>query len=354
MGLFRTSDSIISQAMPLTATMLASIDQRPAWLFQNQSGTLGTNLNSSVIYCGAMATNSTISVIVAGTVSQTVSTLTLTSGGTGYSTANNVATTVSPTIGSGLTVNIIASSATFSGPVGGNGNYSTGTIDTFVPAGAAGTINSVDGSGNPLTVTLTGLNGYTIGAEVELKQTASSTTAEVSLSSPAITTTIQRNPAFGIPPVTNGMIVTGPVGNTYIASGTLVTNAGNGLTDDIVINQSSIGSGIPGGSILTFTDGANATGSKITITATGGVVSSATVGNSGGLTYQVGDVITVAQGGSGLNATLTVTDILFPPLTSQAILFGGLQPGSILPVVVDYVTAVTGDVPLSGNFIVGR
>ena len=326
--------------MPLTATMLASIDQRPAWLFQNQSGTLGTNLNSSVIYCGAMATNSTISVIVAGTVSQTVSTLTLTSGGTGYSTANNVATTVSPTIGSGLTVNIIASSATFSGPVGGNGNYSTGTIDTFVPAGAAGT--------------LTGLNGYTIGAEVELKQTASSTTAEVSLSSPAITTTIQRNPAFGIPPVTNGMIVTGPVGNTYIASGTLVTNAGNGLTDDIVINQSSIGSGIPGGSILTFTDGANATGSKITITATGGVVSSATVGNSGGLTYQVGDVITVAQGGSGLNATLTVTDILFPPLTSQAILFGGLQPGSILPVVVDYVTAVTGDVPLSGNFIVGR
>ena len=54
MGLFRTQDSTISQAMPLTAAMIASIDSRPAWLFENQSGTLGTNLNSSVIYCGVM------------------------------------------------------------------------------------------------------------------------------------------------------------------------------------------------------------------------------------------------------------------------------------------------------------
>ena len=66
MGLFRTQDSTISQAMPLTAAMIASIDSRPAWLFENQSGTLGTNLNSSVIYCGVMPADASISVILPG------------------------------------------------------------------------------------------------------------------------------------------------------------------------------------------------------------------------------------------------------------------------------------------------
>ena len=68
MGLFRTSDTIITQAMPLTAAMIASIDVRPAWLFQNQSGTLGTNLDSSVVYCGVMPADASISVILPGVV----------------------------------------------------------------------------------------------------------------------------------------------------------------------------------------------------------------------------------------------------------------------------------------------
>jgi hypothetical protein len=46
MGLFRTQDAVISKAMPLTGAMIASIDVRPAWEFQNQSGVLGTNLNN--------------------------------------------------------------------------------------------------------------------------------------------------------------------------------------------------------------------------------------------------------------------------------------------------------------------
>ena len=68
MGLFRTSDTIITQAMPLTAAMIAAIDVRPAWLFQNQSGTLGTNLDSSVVYCGVMPADASISVILPGVV----------------------------------------------------------------------------------------------------------------------------------------------------------------------------------------------------------------------------------------------------------------------------------------------
>ena len=68
MGLFRTQDAVISKAMPLTGAMIASIDVRPAWEFQNQSGTLGTNLNSSVIYCGVMPADASISVILPGVV----------------------------------------------------------------------------------------------------------------------------------------------------------------------------------------------------------------------------------------------------------------------------------------------
>jgi|TARA_R110000787_G_C13099294_1_gene412322 hypothetical protein len=68
MGSFKTQDSIISQAMPLTAAMVAGIDVRPAWEFENQSGALGTNLNSSVIYCGVMPADASISVILPGVV----------------------------------------------------------------------------------------------------------------------------------------------------------------------------------------------------------------------------------------------------------------------------------------------
>ena len=68
MGSFKTQDSTITQAMPLTAAMIASIDVRPAWEFENQSGTLGTNLNSSVIYCGVMPADASITVILPGVV----------------------------------------------------------------------------------------------------------------------------------------------------------------------------------------------------------------------------------------------------------------------------------------------
>ena len=66
MGQFPTNDGIVGQAMPLTAAMIADIDVRPAWLFQNDSGTLGTNLDSSVIYCGVMPADASISVILPG------------------------------------------------------------------------------------------------------------------------------------------------------------------------------------------------------------------------------------------------------------------------------------------------
>ena len=50
MGQFPTSDSIIGKALQVLPILDTAIDPRSAWLFENQSGTLGTNLNSSVLY----------------------------------------------------------------------------------------------------------------------------------------------------------------------------------------------------------------------------------------------------------------------------------------------------------------
>ncbi len=110
---------------------------------------------------------------------------------------------------------------------------------------------------------------------------------------------------------------------------------------------------------ITFSrSSAPSSGSKITITESANVVASATVGNNAGVNYGVGDIITIAQAGSDLNATLVVSKRALKPLVSQAVTFTGLQSGSILPVSVDYVTAVgggTGADPVTvANFIVGR
>tara|TARA_R110002167_G_scaffold195337_2_gene398069 strand:- start:47 stop:652 length:606 start_codon:yes stop_codon:yes gene_type:complete len=115
MGQFPTNDGVVGRAMPLTAVMVNTIDARPAWLFQN-SGKPGTNLDSSVIYCGTMPADAFIEVILPGTVGPSVvsgfvSPGYVGSGGTGYEDARfNIATTKQGAGGSGagLTVNFTA------------------------------------------------------------------------------------------------------------------------------------------------------------------------------------------------------------------------------------------------------
>ena len=141
MGQFPTLDSFMSRGQTWAPT--ANIDSRSAWFFENQSGTLGTNLTGSSVYVGVTGT---VRVIIAGTVGaqNTVTDLTLVSTGTGYTTANGLATTVTSIVpasnGSGLTVDIIV-------PGDGNGvgiptinapgtNYAIGDIITIQQGGS--------------------------------------------------------------------------------------------------------------------------------------------------------------------------------------------------------------------------
>ncbi len=62
MGQFPTNESYITKAQVWVPTN--NINFKSAWLFENQSGSLGTNLTGSVVYVG---TAGTVKVIVSGT-----------------------------------------------------------------------------------------------------------------------------------------------------------------------------------------------------------------------------------------------------------------------------------------------
>ena len=149
MGNFPTNDSFISTALAYNPTN--TIDPRPAWLFENQTGTLGTNLTGSSVYVGVAGTVRGILAGkegVAGTVALLGSILTA---GTGYTTANGLATTVTSIVpssaGTGCTVDItaVAGAVTVIAINAIGQQYSVGDILTVVQGGNNCTvrINSV-------------------------------------------------------------------------------------------------------------------------------------------------------------------------------------------------------------------
>jgi hypothetical protein len=101
MGKFPISDGIAGKAMRSTG-LVGTPDGKPAWIFENQTGVLGNNLNSSVLYMGATGN---INVIMAGTSLASVRSLNLTAAGAAYSTVT-AATTCSNNMAQGLTVAI--------------------------------------------------------------------------------------------------------------------------------------------------------------------------------------------------------------------------------------------------------
>jgi hypothetical protein len=149
MGNFPTNDGFIARALAYNPTN--TIDPRPAWLFENQTGTLGTNLTGSAVYVGVAGT---VRGILAGKegVQGTVVVLgSILTGGTGYTTANGLATTVTSIVpssaGTGCTVDItaVAGAVTVIAINAVGQQYSVGDILTVVQGGNNCTvrINSV-------------------------------------------------------------------------------------------------------------------------------------------------------------------------------------------------------------------
>ena len=209
MGLFPINGSTIGKALPLTAVGGAGVanisdtlDSRSAWLFENQTGTLGTNLNSSVLYVGVTGDINCILSGVVG-VQGTVTALDATdpygsnpsynalSNGSGYVTANGLLTSATSSVPkspakqpTGLTVDITATLPTATLSAAGTG-YSAGAIDSVTGGtgtGIEGTVTINAGAVTAFTFTDGGI-GYTVGDVITLVQAASGDNATITLTS---------------------------------------------------------------------------------------------------------------------------------------------------------------------------
>lgn len=200
MGLFPINGSTIGKALAITPNN--TIDARSAWLFENQTGTLGTNLNSSVLYVGVTGDINCILSGVVG-VQGTVIALDATdpygsnpsynalSNGSGYVTANGLLTSVTSTVPkspakqpTGLTVDITVTLPTATLSAAGTG-YSAGAIDSVTGGtgtGIEGTVAINAGVVTAFTFTDGGI-GYTVGDVITLVQAASGDNATITLTS---------------------------------------------------------------------------------------------------------------------------------------------------------------------------
>ena len=135
MGKFPISDGIAGKAMRSTG-LVGTPNGKPAWIFENQTGVLGNNLNSSVLYMGVTGN---IDVIVAGTSLASANTLTLSTGGTLYTTIT-ATTTCSNNMAQGLTVAITQAGGVIQSLaiVAAGSGYNPGDIITVVEAGRGG------------------------------------------------------------------------------------------------------------------------------------------------------------------------------------------------------------------------
>ena len=210
-----------SRALPITAT--DTINMLPAWEFMNQTGTLGTNLEGSLIQVG---TAGNVNVIPHGKkgLFSTVTTLTLLSGGSGYDAGTAVTTTFSSIVpvsignkpAAGLTVTITVDLPTATLSAAGTG-YSAGAIDSVTGGtgtGIEGTVAINAGVVTAFTFT-DGGTGYTVGDVITLVQAASGDNAKITLVS-----------------APNGAVTTG----TIVASG-----EGYSIGDVITIAQAASG-----------------------------------------------------------------------------------------------------------------
>ena len=144
MGKFPISDSIAGKAMRSTG-LVGTPNGKPAWIFENQTGVLGNNLKSSVLYMGETGD---LSVIVAGTSLASVSAIgNPTNGGTLYTNGITASTTCSNNMAQDLTVTITTNGApgviqSLVIAAAGSG-YNPGDIITIVEAGrAVGAVNA--------------------------------------------------------------------------------------------------------------------------------------------------------------------------------------------------------------------
>ena len=151
MGTFGITYGLVGKALAIGGGT-ATITPTSAWEFENQSGTLGTNLTGSSIYSG---TGGNIVGILSGTVGAQgeIQTATVVDGGSGYATATDVPV-INPESGLGtgaeLDITAVGGAITVAGAFGEPGSgYRQGDIVTVSGGDGNATIRINVSSSNP-------------------------------------------------------------------------------------------------------------------------------------------------------------------------------------------------------------
>ena len=136
MGQYPITAGVFGKAMRAVGKT-GTPDGKPAWVFENQTGDLGTLLSSSMVWCGV---DGSIEVIPSGTSLGSASTLSKLNAGTGYSALANLPTTCSNNMAQDLTLTITETGGVIDNAVIGNSagsGYNVGDIVTVDQAGGA-------------------------------------------------------------------------------------------------------------------------------------------------------------------------------------------------------------------------
>ena len=205
MGQYSITAGTFGKALAATPVAIANLDARSAWEFENQSGTLGNNYTGSQLYVGGAGN---VDVILDGVVGaqDTVAGLNLLPifrganpsytgfvAGTGYFTADGLATTVvttvpnSPaTVPTGLTVDIVVNVPGTNAFTPGT-NYTAGPYEvtggTAGASGLSGNITGVDAGAITGFDITNGGQGYTTGDVLTIIKAGSDDNATMTLSS---------------------------------------------------------------------------------------------------------------------------------------------------------------------------
>tara|TARA_B110000902_G_scaffold163006_1_gene186490 strand:+ start:1390 stop:2310 length:921 start_codon:yes stop_codon:yes gene_type:complete len=293
MGQFPTSDSIIGKALQVLPILDTAIDPRSAWLFENQSGTLGTNLNSSVLYVSEIT-------------------------GTPAATKADVAVILS-------------------GVEGVIGAVAAGGFKSFDPYTSSPSYNAFSNGAGYFTATGL-LTSVTSSVPKSPAKQPSGLTVDITVAVPTSALVVGQ----GGTDYTVGNTFTStaaPVGGTGL-EGTIDTisgGLGTGPAATLIITRS--GSGYSTGDVITITSAGSNNAAEFTITgALNGAITTIAV-NAAGSNYSPGDIITVTQAGAsgGTRAILRVVDSA--PTIGDAVIFKNVPMGTILPVSVDYLMA---------------
>ena len=156
MGQYPITAGVFGKAMRAVGKT-GTPDGKPAWVFENQSGVLGTYLNGSALYVGV---SGDISVILPGVSLGSVSALSLLSGGTGYTNGAqvNIPTLCSNNLASGLNIDSTVAGNAIVDPTIGNSAGSGYNVGDIVTVNGAGGTNA--------TITITAVNdGVPISAQ---------------------------------------------------------------------------------------------------------------------------------------------------------------------------------------------